>query len=863
MLTFDTIAALRAAPPPQGAESALTRGHTTAGDQGGSEFWWDPSSSAADDDGSIVRPAGAAGNGRWVLTARSAIRGEQFGAFGDGAEVGAALVRAAAAVAASPTGRGALELRGGTYLMNGGTISGMHVHLVCTGGPVVLRRAGAWVTAAAPGAAKGATTLPVQPLPSPAAAGTAITFSGGVSATLTANAAAGATVLAVAALRDPVGPGETGRTNGRFLVASGTIGAFTDLLATAQAGGNTLAVPPSFAATLAEGDLLQITSDAPFEPLSTRVQGEMATVREVHGGVVYLTQPLHDTYVHGANPAPRARVAVVDPGSFSVTGRLVIERDRADHVNADTFGIQLAYLDGPHGTLEMRNVQGAGLAVYSCWRPCFHVDAINHARADQDEGQPVLVMNSTMYGRFTGTVAHARHAYASGASGGYYGVPWDNRVTMTATSAGGAIFDCHPQVGSTYFDGCVAISGAIADVAGFVAAPVPAPGGAVVATQPLRRAVPQDTVVTFSGGATATVAAAALVRATALQVSNLSAPVAAGETISASSRGIGFSLGGRYNYVSNARCVGLAGGVGPRGDARTVELIDIDGIVMQDCPGAAFHYNQTPETVVGRVRIRGVRGRVGTAAVNLVRGIIDGGLDAADIHVEGRILHVNPSAFVGIPEELRLANASSRFPTQQPSTVRAIDVRNANVEMIRLHDVHSDAGELLRTSADVNLRLLEATACGGRYAADHYIHLEGGCEVCVVRGGNWEDTQLPDGALVRVAKATPVTYVEVAPARTSGTNLTRAFSTVAGTTVAWYRMEGYMPSVTTELAGVLGGPVQILSGTPQDPAVTRSAGPPAHAARVGSKHLNSAGAPGSQEWIKQTGSGTTGWVPVH
>jgi hypothetical protein len=788
MLTYDTIAALRAAAAPTGPESAITRGHTTAGDNGGSEFYWDAASTASDDNGGVVKPAAVTGAGRWRLAERSVVRGEQFGAFGNGTEVGAALAAAAVAV----DGTGALELRAGTYLMDGGTIQGKHVHLICAGEPVVLKRT--------------ASTAP-----------------------------------------------------GTLIIVSGSIGSFSLLDADALAGTNLL-VCSALAASLSEGQLLQITSDAAFEPLSTRVQGEMATVREVHGNTIYLTQPLHDTYLESSN----AKIAVVDPGTFSVTGRLVIDRDRTAIPNTDTHGIQLSYLDSPHGALEMRNIQASGLTLYSCWCPRFQVDAINHARRDQDEGQPVRAMNSTMYGRFTGTAAYARHAFASGASGEYYGVPWDNRVTMTAIGNANAIFDCHPQVGSTYFDDCVAISGAITDVLGTVAIGGAAAGATSVPTTALGRAAPSGSTVTFSGGVTATLTAAAVVGATTLSVNPLAGAVAAGEMISRTGRATGFSLGGRYNYVSNARCVGLATGVGPRGDARTVQVIDIDGIVMQDCAGGAFTFNQTLDTTVARVRIRGVRGRVGdSAAVHLLKGTIADLLDVSDIHVEGRLLHISATSTFSLPEHLKLASASSRFAEAQSSSVRAIYILNSGVGKVQLYDVYSEAGEMLRTGEAVDLDVLEVVGGGGRQSYASYLNLEGGCEVCVVRGGDWDGAQIANAALVRIYNSTPVTYVEIAPARTAGSNLARALTAAAGTTVAWYRLDGHMPSITSDLVGVSGTPVQILAGTPQFPILTRSAAAPAHAAQVGSKHLNSAGAVGAQEWNKQSGTGATGWVAVH
>jgi hypothetical protein len=81
---YDSVADLRAATPPAGEASALTRGYYAPGDGGGATFAWSATSTAADDGGSVLQPAGTTGAGRWLFVGDE-ISLRQFGARGDAA----------------------------------------------------------------------------------------------------------------------------------------------------------------------------------------------------------------------------------------------------------------------------------------------------------------------------------------------------------------------------------------------------------------------------------------------------------------------------------------------------------------------------------------------------------------------------------------------------------------------------------------------------------------------------------------------------------------------------------------------------------------------------------------------------------
>lgn len=81
---YDSVSDLRAATPPAGAASAVTRGYYAPGDGGGAMFAWSAASTAADDGGSVLQPTGTTGAGRWLFVGDE-ITLRQFGARGDAA----------------------------------------------------------------------------------------------------------------------------------------------------------------------------------------------------------------------------------------------------------------------------------------------------------------------------------------------------------------------------------------------------------------------------------------------------------------------------------------------------------------------------------------------------------------------------------------------------------------------------------------------------------------------------------------------------------------------------------------------------------------------------------------------------------
>jgi hypothetical protein len=118
-----TIATLRTLPvaPLVSNVSVAISGYYAAADGGGGTFTWAPASTAADDGGSVIKPAGVSGAGRWVRVVNGPLSIRMFGAKGDGATNDGPSIRAAYLATTALGGR-ALRCPAGTFII-GSTVA--------------------------------------------------------------------------------------------------------------------------------------------------------------------------------------------------------------------------------------------------------------------------------------------------------------------------------------------------------------------------------------------------------------------------------------------------------------------------------------------------------------------------------------------------------------------------------------------------------------------------------------------------------------------------------------------------------------------------------------------------------------------
>jgi len=82
--SFDNIASLRLTSGTAQANSAQTLGYWSSGDGGANFYYWDGTSTATDNGGTVIKPTGVSGAGRWLAVNPYAVYARQFGAKGDG-----------------------------------------------------------------------------------------------------------------------------------------------------------------------------------------------------------------------------------------------------------------------------------------------------------------------------------------------------------------------------------------------------------------------------------------------------------------------------------------------------------------------------------------------------------------------------------------------------------------------------------------------------------------------------------------------------------------------------------------------------------------------------------------------------------
>ena len=202
-----------------------------------------------------------------------------------------------------------------------------------------------------------------------------------------------------------------------------------------------------------QGDLIKVTSAQAFNTGS----GEGGTQGEIQR--VYATGSNGEIYIYGWWEdtyllSNDASVSKITPGVFETIGTLNIEQGG----QISSKGVLLKYLDTPNIDVKIIGAIERSLNVTDCYSPTIHVN--NYGANKDGTGYGIAIGNSTMYGTFSGTSESNRHSITFGTDSDR-GVGWGNKITNFTGKAHttSSIFDSHATCGSVYFYNCTAIGG--------------------------------------------------------------------------------------------------------------------------------------------------------------------------------------------------------------------------------------------------------------------------------------------------------------------------------------------------------------------------------------------------------------------
>ncbi len=261
------------------------------------------------------------------------------------------------------------------------------------------------------------------------------------------------------------GGGTLKRSGSNSIVVAGEHGTYVNLTESADEGNTWIKVPASFASTVEVGDLVKILSDEICIPsASENVRyGEMHKISEISGTTIYF----HDSLFHGYTTADNARVAKVIPAKGSITN---VRIQYPSGSTANEVAINIMYSEDL--VLDNVIVESAYRAsIQSTDNYRIKINAHTFDSIGTGWGYGVTIGGASMYADVTGKFVGHRHCFtttgsAASAGSDFGGVQWGTIVhdaTAVPGLNGAACFDTHASSGSITYSNCIVYAGAHKD----------------------------------------------------------------------------------------------------------------------------------------------------------------------------------------------------------------------------------------------------------------------------------------------------------------------------------------------------------------------------------------------------------------
>tara|TARA_Y100000592_G_scaffold95425_1_gene161914 strand:- start:1511 stop:3565 length:2055 start_codon:yes stop_codon:yes gene_type:complete len=565
-------------------------------------------------------------------------------------------------------------------------------------------------------------------------------------------------------------------------------------------GHSTASIDPTTLSqlNLKQGDLIKITSDRAFNTGS----GEGGKQGEIQR--VFETGSSGDIKIYGFwedtyLTDDGASFSKINSGKFETVGVLNIEQGGQEFSQ----GIKLQYLDSPTIDVKITNAIDRSLSIIDCYSPAIHVN--NYGANRNGTGYGVSINNATMYGTFSGKSESNRHSITFGTNTDR-GVGWGNKIINFTGKAHttSSIFDSHATCGSVYFNNCTAI------------------GGTNRYGEPFPTSFPN-----------------------------------------------GFSIEGRTTHIINCNVKDCFGGA-TTGDYNGIQEIYIKGLNLENCT-LGF---SAVGTEVERLTIEDINVYNSTFDVNSI-GLNISSITSSFVNIKNCNtynircgVNLNDNNLVKGSNEFRIENLKTIYSTSSSETTGFYStLRLYDDTPVTLTNCESNAPRLLITNDGLNLKQLNLNNCkvydsynipillaspienlniqncyfSGSQTNGHFLQANVGANITNFTFVN--NTLIGDGAQIRGA------YID--PSNTF-TNFFDSGNNLSITTPTSISSTGTQPTYwITE--GNIYNPLKLKGTSSPEGVIT---------ANIGTMFINLSGGANTTLFIKESGTGNTGWVGI-
>jgi hypothetical protein len=205
----------------------------------------------------------------------------------------------------------------------------------------------------------------------------------------------------------------------------------------------------------ARDDVVQIRSDDALPTEATTHCAELASILDVQGASIWLSQMLQDSYLTAPvlQKLPRRRLRLLQGVRFRCSED--IERRGPRRAPA---ALIIEGACEPDIDVEVADAPSRGVFALSCWRGAFRVRARNlqDDTADEAYGYGVSLAAASRYNHVEVQAERCRHAFTTNVyppqRPAWFGAPRDNWVTGEAVGCSSAAFDTHPGAFDIHFE---------------------------------------------------------------------------------------------------------------------------------------------------------------------------------------------------------------------------------------------------------------------------------------------------------------------------------------------------------------------------------------------------------------------------
>ena len=629
--------------------------------------------------------------------------------------------------------------------------------------------------------------------------------------------------------------------DGYLLDAVGTLDSYYNLSENAyQHAEFAKCTDATLLASLSPGDMVKIISNEignsdPSEQL--RKIGETIIVREVDAGnnIIYFQSPLFDTYF----TTDTARIAKVNYVTFECIDQLYVE---GDITKTTQVGIRIknGYKPVIKGTLL--NCWRDGVVFDSCFSPIAdRVDIYNSSVSGN--GVAMHPINATVYASLSGNWLGSRHAFTSGGNddGGYV---WGCHVHDAVGQArlGVGVFDTHASSGSHYFENVVAeggITSAYDAVANWNVATAYTAGNQVFS--PLGRLY--EAVASTTGNDP-----------------DADLTETYWEYLYGNDEA-GFAFEGRQHFVKNCTVRACESGVSV-GNTVEGELLTIDGLNLIDVRyGVTITAEEAGEVSINNVvKINSVPSSTAyCVSYGSASKTIDS-LSINNIFLQNCPLLDCGNTSASTLKVINVSNVYSKTAAQIPKPFIDVKVTSA-MDAINLTNVSAD--KFLdfyehESASTQTLKALNVNGGGCRESKYRHFYIDDIIDNIYINSFVFGDTSESTRRLIYINAATDL--LSISNCDYQGTNVTRVLQDNTGVNVANFFHSG------NNFDGLelynLAPDVEILSGSLNQFGTIRIDGTPEAVitANPGTLCLRRDGGAGQALYVKESGTGNTGWV---